>query len=292
MSPEPDQLFAAMRDDLDDVVLAEPAALRQVGSRRNRTNRLVGLVAVIALVGGAAVGTAWAANRSTGLGPPVGDATPSPSPSPSPKLTPTPTGETATDEPADFCTNDGPVPYRLFVQRAQGGSPDDDCAAAESREHLPAPCAAAPHDTDGKIIARRTITMYVQRVPPPKQSTTPASFAAETLTAYRADGAKGYLTDLRNDLARCPTVRRDGTTYRHSIAETGFAGDESLLMKVSHSGDWADMKYTKTELVAVVRVGRAVVVFFAHGWEINSATPDLTKRLARVAADRIRGWQP
>jgi hypothetical protein len=282
MSTEPGQLFADMRDDLGEVLLAEPAALRRVGTRRRRRNRVAGLAAVALLVGGVAIGTAWAANRPTALDRPEVGTSPASSPTPSAD----PSGEAV-----HRCTDDGPVPYRVFLQPGQGAAPAEGCAPPDG-PYLPAACAAAPGAVDAGIEVQRTIAMYIDRVPVPKRATTPADFADQTVTRYGdAALASRYLHKLHAAVRACPKVQRDGILRHHDVVRVGFAGDESILVAARYTGLWAGAKFTKIELAAVVRVGRVVVVYFAHGWENASADRGLTLLNASKAADRVRTWQ-
>ena len=99
MSADLNQLLATARADADQVPLAAPAQLRQVGDRRTRRRRLAAVTVVAAVVGLATVGVSAALIRPGPPPAPSGSSGPSPvspplistspvSPSPSSRSTP------------------------------------------------------------------------------------------------------------------------------------------------------------------------------------------------------------
>jgi hypothetical protein len=128
VSTEPGQLFAALRQDLGDVVLAQPADLRQIGSRRNRVNWAATVVAAAAAVSALAVGAAWAIGplgRPTSQ--PGGGASGTPSTSVAPSTVPStaPSDVASTPEPGttpDGCSAGNAIPYLAFLQPADSAA--------------------------------------------------------------------------------------------------------------------------------------------------------------------------
>jgi hypothetical protein len=105
---------------------------------------------------------------------------------------------------------------------------------------------------------------------------------------YDADGAKTFMTELRAAVSRCPG---DGTPRSPTWAGLGTvnAGDDSLMIRHTRFGGYHGDPAIKTEqYLAVVRIGRVIMVLASLGWEISSGYVTSARELARVAAQRLR----
>jgi hypothetical protein len=84
-------------------------------------------------------------------------------------------------------------------------------------------------------------------------------------------GARAYLAELRADIRACPgrvAVGFGRGDHRWSTMESGFAGDESVLVRLRGSGKGYDASACCTDFyLAVIRDGEIVVALTDLGWE-------------------------
>jgi hypothetical protein len=239
MSDDLHRMFHSARRDADAVVLAEPAALRRVGTRRARLR--AGLAAALVVV--ALVGAGVAANRYTTRAEPPVDDPPVPAvSSPVPSASASRLAETFQD---DVCTTDLAAcraPTRWWFE-----------------EKLPAPCTSTTHASDAQMVARRSRTV----APDPADRSLQYG---QTLVRYSGDGAGRYLSEVESAVARCSSVRRSlgaepsSTTFtlRYGKVSSGAYGPNigSLLLTRSYTLSGRDF----TLFMVVARIGDVVVV--------------------------------
>lgn len=301
MSVDLERMFASLSIDSDAAPLPAPGTLRRRGDRRTRGRVVAGLVAVAVLVAGTAIGARQLLAGPGASMPPITD-TPSPATTPgsppatAPSSLPPATTQPPTPTPNRLVT----IPNRAFLHkedtvfgtavpadyprgpRAEFGRVGD--------EYLPQPCSSGEFDSDSAIEARRSAGLYVDHYP----ATGPyPSQLDQTITRYAGDGARRYLADLRSAIDRCPSIRRNGTIYRHRIVASGFAGDESLLITRTFLTRYIEEQplYEATYYVAVVRVGDTVTVLYDQGWESAPSPRAELETLADRAALRLNQWR-
>lgn len=266
MSDELTRLLGSVRSDADGVMLAEPAALRRVGTRRTRMRRgLVVALATIVLVTGSV-----AVNRVTTRGAPIVNRPPAPSVSsePAPSESPEP-GRPSGTYADDVCSTDLAAcraPTRWWYE-----------------EKLPAPCSSTNHPSDAQMIARRarTVTPEFNRW---------ALRYSQTFVRYSGDGAGRFVGEVESALSRCSSVRRrvgsepqsEWVTLRYRKVSSGaFSADVSSLL-LSRTYTFAGREVEL--LVVVARVGDVVVVVSDMGMLQGPLTPT-TEPMAREKFD-------
>ena len=115
----------------------------------------------------------------------------------------------------------------------------------------------------------------------PWNPTDPSPWVHEIVDLLRPGSGPDHLADIRAVLALCP----DGADARYRVTASGFAGDESMMVRGALfpvGGGAPVVNYT-----AVVRVGDAVVTL--RGYRIDTPDDDAVLRdLARRAADHLR----
>ncbi|GAB3855287.1 hypothetical protein ACFPIJ_59935 [Dactylosporangium cerinum] len=258
--PISDQL-AALGADADRVVLADPADLRRAGTRRNRMRLAAAALAVLAVIGGAAVAfqPSWQAL------PPPPSTTPTVTPSPSSTADPT-TGPTT--EPTS-------VPWPSVGASSSVKGPKDLCATSVTYcypprvgyldERLPAPCATTAHPSEAKLLARTSHEILLH----PGLDPTTSSTYGSTMSTYTAGGASAYVAEVRSALARCPSVQRAASvfdtaqvTVRYRQVSTGtLGGDESVLACRTYETEAGVQEF----FIAVERRGDRVLVVIDYG---------------------------
>jgi hypothetical protein len=106
-------------------------------------------------------------------------------------------------------------------------------------------------------------------------------------------GAAVYLAELRADIKACPGKIRGGTLegrdgHEWSIMESGFAGDDSLLVRLRGWGKgYQDVCCHDFYLVAV-REGQILVTVTALGWEGGGSSGRFAKATAARALEFAR----
>jgi hypothetical protein len=109
----------------------------------------------------------------------------------------------------------------------------------------------------------------------------PPPWVHEIVDLLRPGAGPDHLADIRAVLALCP----DGADARYRVTASGFAGDESMMVRGAlfpAGGGAPVVNYT-----AVVRVGDAVATL--RGYRIDTTDDDAVLReLAQRAADHLR----
>lgn len=285
-------LFARMCADADRVVLARPAAIRRIGTRRTRVKVVTVAVAVLTVIAGSAVtaNSYLAGGRSRVV--PGGSPTPStvrsPSASPGPSASVSASASpVVASRPSDPCSRDVQQcypPARFFYE-----------------EKLPAPCATTSHPSESRKLARKSAGWYPmvsgedgRLIGPDDVGVSPATTGfGETLTRYSGNGAAQYLAEVVAAVGRCSSVRRStgetqpGTLvirYRLVSRDT-LGGDQSLLLSRTYTSFAGEQTFP----IAVVRVGDVVVVLMDYGWESTPSIPrSFDEFLARSVAEGRR----
>src|SRR5690606_14867647 len=129
-----------------------------------------------------------------------------------------------------------PEPISTVVQ-AKGFLQAPDAGNGGSAEILPSsrvsearinPCGGAlPSDKQRVARAAAFVVYRFNDIP----DSTPDGTAYEVISRYSGDGASAYLKDLRDAVSRCPSRTEGEISYTFAIADSGFAGDESVLVK-------------------------------------------------------------
>ena len=88
--------------------------------------------------------------------------------------------------------------------------------------------------------------------------------------------------------------QRPGSVRRYALGSTGFAGDESFLVRRTYPIQVQDERapVEVTFLVAVVRVGNVVIVGYDHGWEGSPTPSQLFDEFVRQAVADARAGAP
>ncbi|MET7396972.1 hypothetical protein ABZS66_26160 [Dactylosporangium sp. NPDC005572] len=184
------------------------------------------------------------------------------------------------------------IPDRAFLQQ-----PDTNRADAPyevpSAGMLP-PLCGARYGSDALVAARRTLHVIFS-AQPPKQDFVPVPDGTfdETITTYQRDGAEQFMRQLRSAVSACPAETREGVRYRIRLLTATERGDDAILFELRSPARDSEGNPTggdDVSLVAAVRVGTAVLVLLANGWERGSADPAVVDRFTQTAFDRLRAW--
>jgi hypothetical protein len=293
-----DRAYRDLADEADTVHLAPPNDLRSRGDRRTRM-RVVSVIAAAAVaVGGATGGTQWLLRADSG--PPVtpgGTPTATLSPAPpaatpsTPASSPPPASPSTTGAPRVSASAAGrPVPRSIpdsaFLQvgDTNGTVPVKDVS---SEEMLPELCGAT-YRSDAKVQVRRT--RHVTYWTAPKPEYVPDGTFDETITAYKAGGAKDFMAQLRKAVGDCA---KDGDD-RYKIVPAPKHGDDSFVFEKRYPATDAVGNPTggdEVRLVSVVRVGDVVMVLYERGWEAGwTADPDVVETFTVKAMSRLSKW--
>lgn len=280
-----DEARSALTDGLGRVELPTPAQIRRRGTARTRHQVLAGIAAAVTLVSGA--GLALASQPQDGPNRPVtaspstlDHATPTPSQSPAVPVSPSepPSSPRYTTIPDDV----------LLRSADLGGARIDKADLGYWRNGgriPPRPCAGTGRSGGARPTAERAVQSMIL----PEQSRFPGPHVVvEYVALYDAGGAQTFMTELRTALNRCPG---NGTPQSPTWTALGKvnAGDDSLLIRYTDFGGYTGDPGTKTDqYLAVVRIGRVIMVLASVGWEIDSGYVALVRELAPVAADRLR----
>ncbi len=200
--------------------------------------RLTALAGTLVLL--AACGPTGGSGTSRGPGP-----DPSVSPSPSASAIPAVTS----------------VPDAALLQKADLGG--GEVIAGGGINPLLSPCWP-PQNNDTAVVVRRdeTVTFRFTDVREPYTNRkVPDGDAGEIILVCTPGAAAEYLRQLRAQLTQCATVPREDVLWRHAVVGTSYAGDESLMwQRTVTQREPSGIRYTATELVAVMRFGDVVVV--------------------------------
>jgi len=304
MSTELDRALDALRTRADAALLPPADELRARGDYRRRLT----LAATVAGVAVVALGAALGASilRPTAINPPVGTptvtATPGPTAEPTPSVEPTPPPN-PTGSPIHLpagCIGDDP-----YVIPGQGPKVAGDA--------LPASMMLTATNWDRCWVMYEDVGGYLVRdperavEPPPRVCREAGTYATDaqrvagryrsfvggpelggyqTVTRYQLGKAAQLMDEVRAAVQACASYVPDGEsiTYYARIVETGFAGDESLIIYTSTSPTPTEETYP-SGYMAVVRVGDVVTVVEASS--DLAGIPALTRSLAQRAATKL-----
>jgi hypothetical protein len=261
-----------------------PAQVRRRGAARSRHQVLASVVAVLVVLVGVgytldptprggpgrpATASPSAADRST---------TQTPTGSPSDLLSPSPS------HPSSAPTT--VIPDELLLHSADLGGAQPQASDVqywrEDGRIPPRPCTGGGQPSDADRAAERMIQATTG------QLATGLNVVVQYVAVYHANGAQAFMTELRAALARCPgqgTVDSPTWTGQGPIN----IGDDSLLIRHSRFGGSNGFPGTKTDgYLAVVRIGRVILVLASVGWETSSGNPATARTLATTAAHRLR----
>jgi hypothetical protein len=283
MSDRFDIAFDALRGQRPPVQFAAPEAVRRRGARRT-LRQAVAVAATVLTVSGAAVG--WAAgqvNTGPDRTPPIGGTT---SPPASRPASPTPSGSASSTTPSPTATDLAGLMLRP-VDLGSGSWPRVSSEPFESadRWYWADLCPAYRSADYPSLRAQLTVDVTGYRAGD--------RYVYEHIHRYRASWGRRALDDVRSVLARCagptaPPASSSGPAPSHyAILDTGFAGDEALLVREDRWGYDASGKIGSTpftRLIVVVRVGDLVATVLL--------SPERDAAAARAigvkAADRLR----
>ena len=287
-----ERAFDQLRGHTTTIALPPPQAVRQRSDRRRRARAAVGLlsVAVVVMVASGGAVVLLGAPRPVQPGPSVTSGpTPSPTESaPSPRAeAPAPApGEPATFPPGCFSDPD-----------AVGLSVETDGAALPASLTLTAadlgPCYTLLADEDGYDLDRalhphvcpdRPYATAVDREAGRTRIFTmgPETISEEIVIQYAPGRAAAFMAEVRDRVAECATHQLPGGTGYSLILDSGFAGDESLLVYVgtNPAGGYAGL------VTALIRVGD-IVAFIQNGGD-QGVDPDRDLDVARKAVAYLR----
>jgi hypothetical protein len=292
MTADLERAFDQLRGHTTTLKLPPAGAIRRRGDRRRRARATVGLlsvVVVVLMVSGGAVAL-LGAPRTVQPAPPV---TSGPVPSvtesaPPPRVeqaAPAP-GEPATfptgcfgDPDAvglDVNTGGDTLPATMMLTAADLG-PCYTLLADEAGYDLdkifrPEVCPGQAYaSTDDREAGRtRIFTMG------------PENASSEVLVRYAPGRAAAFMADVRNRVAACATHELPGGTGYSLILDSGFAGDDSLLVYVGEdpAGGYPGL------ITALIRVGD-IVAFIENGGD-RGVEPERDLDVARKAAAYLR----
>lgn len=111
----------------------------------------------------------------------------------------------------------------------------------------------------------------------------PAAWVEQVVELFAPGTGEAALGELREAVARCADPAEAADT-RFTIVDSGFAGDESLLVRQADH-DYRGERVAVTHL-ALVRVGDAVATIRGYA-ERSGADPAYLRELAQRSADRL-----
>ena len=284
-----ERAFDQLRGHTTTITLPPAQAVRQRGDRRRRARAAVGLlsVAVVVMVASGGAVVLLGAPRPVQPGPPVTSG-PAPTTQPAP---PTPVERDerpapAPGEPATFppgCFGD-PDAVRLDVNT--GGE-----ALPPSLMLTPAdlgPCYTLLADEGGydldrvlspRVCPDRAYATAVDREAGRSRLYTmgPENQSSEIVVRYAPGRAAALMAEVRDRVAECAIHELPGGTGYSLILESGFAGDDSLLVYV---GENPDGGYPGL-VTALIRVGD-IVAFIQNGGD-QGVDPERDLEVARKA---------
>ena len=137
--------------------------------------------------------------------------------------------------------------------------------------------------SDDQRLARAAAYLWFRFSP---EDYTPDGTAYEVITRYRSGGASAYLADLKAAVQRCPSKVDTAATFERTVAETGFAGDESVLVREIGTYEAEEMGGESEFLMAAVRLGDLIVILDAMGWEGGMVDREAFDRVLASALTR------
>jgi hypothetical protein len=308
-----ERAFAALSDDTTRQARLAPAAqVRKRADRQTLTRSVTGVAAAVVLVAGVLVGSRLAlSDNALPPLPPAESIAPTPAP---PSVTPSPSLSSPSSPPASEDGAGGPgtvqtgtpaipgsVPTRAFLTRAETNA--GSWQRLRGATPLTLCSAAAGFASEKKVGVRGTVEILVAagKIPAdlyedgkdPDTDYYPLAVVSDTVTVYRADGARVYLDEMRRMVKDCPKGG-NGATYR-SLGSLGL-GDESVLIQGSTParGDDGEPMNDGTRhytYYAEVRIADTVVTVHYAGYESQSVERADAESLTRKAFQRARDWR-
>jgi len=309
-----ERAFEELRAHTRTVVLPTAADLRRRGDRRRRTQMATALVTAAAAV--AVFTVSVGVPGLLGSGHPISPAEPStspqptpvaPSPFPSPSPAPWPSeqpspspaypeyyeeridlppgcddGTVALVQARQFAGD--PLPASIMLRPADWGRCYEmyaDHAGYEvySPEYVrPAPALCQRYRTypaDEHRVAGRVQEFYGG----------PEISGSERVTRYAAGQASAFMDQVRQAVSDCPSFSAEGQKWHVRILDTGFAGDDSMIIFIGTQPETPDDSYPGV-FQAVVRVGDLVVIVFP-GFDLGGDRA-YTIEMAQKAVARLR----
>ncbi len=288
MSSDFERMFASLAEDAGRARLAPAETVRRRADRRLAAQAVVACVAVAVVVAGTAVGSRWMLAGGVGPAPaPAASTTPSPT-APSVSAPPsTPQSDRSSSTPPSQATRPT-IPVRVFI--GADGSDGESLEDVPKGEALPSLCGAK-YASDTSVEVRRAQRSYYTD---PDVANRLAGLIDQTVTVYRADGARAFMDELRAAVGRCPQQKVGDDTYRHRLIDPSPVGDESLLLQVTFPrrvGPEGTVMGTSDEFLSAVRIGDAVCLVYLQGWEGASVDKAEITDLTRQAAQRLEQWR-
>ncbi|WP_159104463.1 hypothetical protein [Plantactinospora sp. BB1] len=142
------------------------------------------------------------------------------------------------------------------------------------------PCAE-PYPSDATRSAAVAMRAYVS----PGQNETPR-VVLQYVGLHPGHGGAAF-AEIAAAVRRCPGGLGAGQ-HRWEVAETGVAGDESMLLRVSARFSYGDEDVVSTTPAVLARVGDHVTVVADLGWESASGAEPYVRDLAAKAVERLR----
>jgi hypothetical protein len=285
MSDRLTQRFSNLSYDTATVVMPPGAAIRRRGDRRTRRTVVTSALAVAAVLVAGAAGTSVLVDRRGAA--PLPAESPSVSASPSTSTAGSPSAAAPTTA-AKVITS---IPASAMLQRS-----DLKLRAEEPTQYGPRspseltklrPCGSA-FASDALRTATRgvggtaTLSAAMERT-----GTGIYGGVDEQLSAYRQGGARQFMTELRDQIQRCPG-QAGLRTNRWTVVDEDLGGDESLLIERAflYTFDESVPVQEFKQYVGVVRAGDLIVVVGSDGWETPTGFEVIVRHFMPVAVQR------
>lgn len=158
-------------------------------------------------------------------------------------------------------------------------------------EKLPVPCTATVFVSESLVEDRRGFYgTFTEEIP---NSPSAPTVLYQTITRYKGNGAKDYLTELAKDVGRCQPATRGTVRVDYTMASQApqdKMGEQSLLISVEHrlleKSETGPPEIARF-LVSVVRVGLTVIVVYDKGWEGNPSKRETVLSTAQEILRRL-----
>jgi hypothetical protein len=201
----------------------------------------------------------------------------------------TPTAATPRATPAATTTEnpDGVIPVEAFADPAIAMRAGPVRERVSDRDALPALCGGGAFSAGDDATARASVRSFYKRPEDPTGSV-PHGVLYQTITSYRADGARRFMTRVRGGLRACPSYRAGGLPVRVRVFDFGdrLADDSIRVDVVVERG-----KRQQTNVVVVLRHGDVVTVLRDQGWEGTSSVPGIVDSFLRDALIKLDAWR-
>lgn len=273
----PDALFSDLYRDTEDLTWAPVEQVRRRGRQRTRRTRIAAGLASAVAVAVVATGVAALAGRPDAA-PPLPPATHLPGTTAPPSTAPSPTGSANTSPAPDGV----PSSPGTTTRPTTATDPAIPAAALLRSSDLPSGYRAAGSDLGGDWSLEAAAIRCRNGAPPVtvrERAERGAVFRAsgdltiiERVRRYTADGARTTIDRARRTVTGCEP-NRPGDSL--SVLDSGFAGDESLLIASNVEGTQSRWLF--------VRQGDLV----AEVWLKSTTDAAEARRLAERAAARL-----